>query len=102
VREGDIVAAGPGVIPPELIDRVDPRFPPAARHVRAEGEVQLQLLIGIDGSVEQVRILKVDRPGLGFEKASEDAVRQWRYRPATSDGVKVRMWVAIRIPFKMR
>jgi len=101
VREGDVVAAGPGVTQPELLKRVEPRLPPAARTLRAASEVQLQLLVGIDGSVEEVRILKVDRPGMGFEKASEDAVRQWRYKPATKDGVKVRVWIAVRILFKV-
>jgi protein TonB len=101
VREGDIVAAGPGVIQPELVKRIEPRLPPAARTLRAASEVQLQALVGVDGSVEEVRILKVDRPGVGFEKSSEEAVRQWRYKPATKDGVKVRVWVAIRILFKV-
>lgn len=101
VREGDIVAPGPGVVQPQLVKRVEPRIPPAARSLRAASEVQLQLLVGIDGSVEEVRILKVDRPGVGFEKSSEDAVRQWRYEPATKDGVKVRMWIAVRILFKI-
>ena len=49
----------------------------------------------------QTTVLKVDRPGVGFERASEDAVRQWQYRPATKDGVKVRMWIAVRIVFKI-
>jgi TonB family protein len=100
VREGDIVAVGPGVVPPELVERVNPRYPPAARQMRTGGMVQLQLLVGIDGSVEQIRILKVDKPGLGFEKATEEAVRQWRYTPATKNGVKVRMWVPVRVPFR--
>ena len=100
--KGDIVAAGPGVVNPELTKRVEPRIPPAARTLRAASEVQLQLLIGTDGSVEQVRLLKVERPGVGFEKASEEAVRQWKYQPATKDGVKVRMWIAVRIVFKIQ
>jgi TonB family protein len=39
---------------------------------------------------------------MGFETESEKAVRKWRYKPATKNGVKVRMWVTIRIPFKQR
>jgi outer membrane biosynthesis protein TonB len=35
---------------------------------------------------------------VGFEKATEDAVMNWRYKPATKRGVKVRMWVAVRVP----
>jgi len=100
VREGDIVTAGPKVKAPELIKRVKPVYPPLARRAKASGEVRLRALVGIDGSVEKVEILKVSRSGVGFEKSAESAVRQWRYRPATKNGVKVRMWVPIRIPYQ--
>ena len=99
VVEGEIVAAGPGVTPPVRLQVVDPKYPPMARQMRYSGTVNLQALIGIDGSVEQIRITKVDRSGVGFEKASEEAVKQWKYKPATKHGVKVRMWVPVRVPF---
>jgi len=102
VRTGDIVGPGPGVRVPVLIDQVEPRYPPVARQMRASGSVDLQALVGTDGSIEQVRVLKVSRPGLGFETAAEEAVRQWRYKPATKHDVKVRMWVTIHIPFRYR
>ena len=70
--------------------------------LRASGTVQLQVLVGIDGRVEQVRVLSVSRTGVGFEKAAEEAVREWRYQPATKNGVKVRMWVPVRVPFVFR
>jgi protein TonB len=70
--------------------------------MRTSGVVNLQVLVGTDGRVEEVRIINVSREGVGFEKASEDAVRQWRYRPATKNGVKVRMWLPVRIPFTIK
>jgi len=99
VREGEIVGGGAGVTPPVVIKRVDPLYPAGARRMRLSGEVQMQVLVGPDGQVEDIRIIKVTRSGVGFESASEDAIRQWRYRPATKKGVKVRMWVTVRIPF---
>ncbi|MCG6962456.1 MAG: TonB family protein [Acidobacteria bacterium] len=102
VREGEIVAGGPGVREPVLIKRVTPSYPPVAQRMQFEGEVTLRALVGIDGSVENVQILEATHPGIGFEKAAEDSVRQWRYRPATKSGVKVRVWVRIRIPFRLR
>ncbi len=99
---GELVAPGPDVTPPALIKRVDPKYPPVARQLRYSGEVQLMVLVGPDGSVEKVRILRCTRPGVGFEKAAEEAVKQWRYKPATKKGVKVRMWQRLRIPFQTR
>ena len=66
----------------------------------AEGTVEAEALVGIDGRVEEVRILKVEGPNVGFDKATRDAILKWRYKPATKLGVKVRMWVTIRVPFR--
>jgi TonB family protein len=68
--------------------------------MRVEGSVEAQALVGIDGSVEQVRIIGVSRKGMGFEKITEETIMKWRYKPATKNGIKVRMWVQIRVPFK--
>lgn len=102
VRVGDLVTPGPGVRPPVAIDQSQPRFPPVARQMRVSGEVELEALVGPDGAVEQVRVVAVSRPGVGFETEAEEAVRQWRYRPATKNGINVRMWVTIHIPFRYR
>jgi len=100
VRVGEIVAAGPGVIRPVPISQPNPSYPRQAMRWKINAVVELQALVGIDGSVEQVRILNVSQEGFGFEEECEKAVRQWRYKPATKKGVKVRMWVSIRIPFR--
>ena len=97
VNEGDIVDPGPGVVAPVLLHRVNPKYPPIAQRAGISGEVIAELLVGIDGKVEDVRIVEVTHEGVGFERATEDAVRQWRYRPPTKNGVKVRTWVRIRI-----
>jgi TonB family protein len=102
VREGEVVGPGPNVTGPVAVKQVEPQYPPAALRLRISGEVQLQVLVGPDGAVEDLRILKVSHPGVGFEKASEEAVRQWRFRPATKLGTKVRMWISVRIPFTAR
>jgi len=102
VREGDIVSMGPGVAQAVVIHKEEPKYPPMARQMRVEGAVEVQALVGVDGTVEQVRIVNVSRKGVGFEKATEEAVKKWRYKPATKHGVKVRMWVQIRVPFRVR
>jgi TonB family protein len=101
VREGDIVVPGPGVMPPMMIYREPPKYPPAAERMGVSGEVAAEALIGIDGTVEEVRITRVEGRDFGFEKATEEAIYKWRYKPATKKGVKVRVWVTIRVPFRL-
>ena len=38
----------------------------------------------------------------GLVKAALDAVRQWRYKPATKNNVNVRMWVTARVRLTLR
>jgi len=102
VREGEIVTAGTGVIAPVVIFREQPVFPSRAQAMQVESVVEAEVLVGIDGAVEEVRIHSASRRGVGFEKAAEEALMKWRFRPATKLGVKVRMWVSIRIPFRLR
>ncbi|MCJ7754738.1 MAG: energy transducer TonB [Thermoanaerobaculales bacterium] len=65
------------------------------------GVVEAEALVGINGVVEEVRTIKVEGRSLGFEKAAEEAIFKWRYKPATKGGIKVRVWVTIRVPFQL-
>ena len=85
-----------------MIYREPPKYPPAAERMGASGVVSAEALVGIDGTVEEVRITRVEGRDLGFEKATEEALYKWRYRPATKNGVKVRVWVTIRVPFRLQ
>jgi len=102
VREGDIVVPGPGVIVPAVIHQEQPQYPAKAQSMQVEGVVNAEALVGINGVVEDVRIVNVSRKKVGFEEATKDAIMNWRYKPATKKGVKVRMWVPIRVPFRLR
>ncbi len=70
--------------------------------MKQKGLVEIEALVGTNGIVEDTRIISVGPRGFGFEEATEAAVKTWRYRPATKLGVKVRMWVTIRVPFNMQ
>jgi len=102
VREGDIVVAGQGVTPPVVIYQEQPKYPPVAEKMRTTGLVEAEALIGVDGVVEEIRITKVEGGNVGFEEATEEAINKWRYKPATKNTVKVRMWIKIRVPFELR
>jgi protein TonB len=93
---------GPGVTRPVLLNQVDPEYPRMAQRIGVEGEVEVEILVGPDGAVEDVRVVNVSRTGVGFERATTDAVRQWRYKPAIKNNVNVRMWVTARVRLTLR
>ncbi len=73
------------LVAPQLIgsSRVDPAFPAVARQMKMSGQVRLRAQVRADGTVGRVTVLSEPTPNVGFGKAAEAAVRQWRYRPAT-------------------
>src|SRR4051794_30081964 len=68
---------------PRLLSRTpQPAYPPAATRAGAEGAVEFQASINADGTVGPIDIISVPSPGVGFEEAVRDAVRQWRFAAA--------------------
>lgn len=61
-----------------LIDKPAPIYPPLARQGRVQGDVQLDIVVGKDGSVIELEA-KSGNPLLFA--AALDAVRKWRYEP---------------------
>jgi protein TonB len=80
-----------------LIKRVQPKYPPAALAVRAQGAVQIEATINKEGSVTNLKVLSGD-PVLA--RAALEAVRQWRYKPYYLDGDPVEIQTQITVNFK--
>src|ERR1700676_311954 len=80
-----------------LIKRVQPKYPPAALAVRAQGAVQIEATINKEGNVTNLKVLSGD-PVLA--RAALEAVRQWRYKPYCLDGDPVEIQTQITVNFK--
>ena len=81
-----------------VIYQPKPDYPELARLARIEGEVELEAVIGADGTVEE---LKVRRGHPLLVKAAIDAVRKWRYQPTLLNGEPVEVMTEITVTFKM-
>jgi len=86
---------------PTRIEAVQPIYPPRAREEQVEGRVILQAVIGVDGSLSDIQVLRAEPRGMGFEEASIDAARRWRYEPATRDGEPVAVYFSIVMNFEL-
>jgi len=103
-RAGVAMAGFGGVSLPLLIpeSRVEPALPRRAAEMGIRGVVTLQVLVRRDGSVGEVRVLRVEPPGWGFEEAASNAVGQWRYEPARREGEPVDAWFTVLYEFEPR
>ncbi len=86
-------APAPVITPPELEQFVEAAYPPAALEQALSARVELELVIGVDGTVTDA---KVKAPqGNGFDEAALAAGWQLKFKPATRDGEPV----AARVTF---
>jgi protein TonB len=83
---------------PEPITRVNPIYPDLAREAGVDGQVNVQALVGKDGRVKDVRVVK-SIPML--DEAAKAAVRQWVFKPALSNNKPVAVWVGVPVKFSL-
>jgi TonB family protein len=81
-----------------LINRVDPVYPPLARQARISGTVRLRAVIGKDGAVRQLDVIS-GHPLL--VQSALDAVRKWKYQPTQLDGETVEVDTTIDVIFAL-
>jgi protein TonB len=93
-------AVPPGGTQPEEVDRVVPRYPPAARRAGVAGAVVIRGIVRRDGSIDDVEIIKDLPNGLG--DAAQDAVRLWRFRPATYQGEPIDVYYTVTVNFRLQ
>jgi protein TonB len=91
------------VTEPSIIasSKVLPKYPEVARHAGVEGRVLLQAVIGADGKVGSVLVLKESPSRVGFGEAAAEAVSRWRYHPGTLHGEPVAVQMTITVEFTL-
>ena len=102
IRDGDLVAVNDLDSIPELRAPVRPVYPPMAVKRNAEGTVIVSVLINENGQVSDVRILRGDKSGLGFDDAAIRAVRAASFTPPVKSGHRVKTWKPLPIIFKLK
>lgn len=84
---------------PVKVHDVAPQYPDLAREARIQGVVILKTLIDDEGNVADIEVLK-SLP-MGLSEAAVDAVRQWKFKPATVDGTPVPANHNVTVNFKL-
>ncbi len=98
-RPGQLVAPGPGVVAPKLVRQSAARYPPMARRIRREATVIVRVLVDETGKVIKAETLG-KKVGLGIDDAALSAAKDSRFKPASKNGVPVKMWHSLRFDFR--
>ncbi|MGB7282242.1 MAG: energy transducer TonB [Candidatus Acidiferrum sp.] len=82
---------------PELVNRVQPRYPANARSNGEQGRVVFYAVIETDGTLSHLTLIQRATPTL--ELAASDAIRRWHYKPAACGPTPIRLETSIPVDF---
>jgi len=85
---------------PVVTTKVDPAYPPDVLRDHVEGTVTLYAVIGVDGSVADIRVL--DSLDSRLDANAVNALSHWRFRPGIKNGAPVAVEAVVHIPFRMK
>jgi len=88
-------------IDPGAMARFQPDYPSQLIRADIEGAATVRVLIGDDGRVKAVELVNATDPAF-FEATKKQALRFWRFRAATRDGIATESWRIMTVRFTIR
>ena len=85
---------------PVLLNMPQPRYTEEARKNKIQGTVLVRVLIGSDGQVKRVVVVRPLPDGL--DEQAIQAAYQLRFKPAMKSGQPVSFWKPVAIEFNLR
>jgi protein TonB len=82
-------------------DNPPPVYPSIARRRGYEGTVVLEVFVGEDGRVGEVRIAESSSYRL-LDRSAIKAVEGWQFEPGSQGGKTVAMWVRVPVDFRLQ
>jgi TonB family protein len=85
---------------PVPLNRPAPRYTETARANGTQGSVLVRVLVGEDGNVKSVRVVRGLPDGLTEQAIA--VVHETKFKPAMKDGKPVPFWIGLEINFTLR
>lgn len=94
-----VYRVGGEVVPPQAIYAPNPQYTKEARKAKLQGTVTLLVIVSADGTP---RNIKVEKPlGKGLDEKAIEALRQWKFMPATKNGQPVAVVIKVDVNFRL-
>jgi protein TonB len=94
-----IYRVGGSVGAPRAIYDPEPEYSDEARKAKHQGAAVLSVIVDSDGRTRDIRVVR--SLGMGLDEKAVEAVRNWRFAPATKDGRPVAVLVHIEVDFRL-
>ncbi len=96
---GGFMHVGGGVAAPKVLFAPDPEFSEEARKAKFSGNVEVYLIVDEKGNPTRIRVAR--GVGMGLDEKAIEAVRQYKFKPATKDGKPVAVDLYIDVNFQI-
>jgi TonB family protein len=99
-KEEPAVRVGPGVTPPTVISRVEPRYTPEARAAKYQGTVVVAATIHKDGTLTVTEVIQ--ELDYGLTSNAIEALEEWKFKPGMRNGEPVPVSLKIEVNFNLK
>ena len=90
-----------GLVGPQHVRTVTPKYTDAAKKARIEGMVEIEAVVLADGNVGETRVIKSIDAVLGLDDEAMKAVKGWKFMPATRFGQPLASVVVLVVRFDL-
>lgn len=99
ISADQVFHVGAEVTAPKATFTPEPKFTDVARYEKFQGTLVVDLILGKDGTVRHVRLV---RPlGLGLDESARSMIQTWRFQPATRNGQPVAVEMNVEVAFNL-
>jgi TonB family protein len=84
---------------PRIIKSVEPEYSKEAKEKKIEGTVVLMLIVGTDGLPRDIRVTR--SLGHGLDEKAIQAVKKWKFKPATLHGHPFAVLINVEAKFQL-
>ena len=84
---------------PVALNAVEAAYSEEARRKRLEGVCLVSLIVDAQGNPQSPRVIK--GLGSGLDENAIDAVKRYRFKPATENGKPVAVFLYVKVDFKL-
>lgn len=83
-----------------LLRMKPPIYPPRCLRAGTEGVVKVRVLVGEDGSPQEITLARSSGDS-ALDEAAMTAIKEWIFVPAVRNGLPARAWTVVPIEFKL-
>jgi protein TonB len=92
---------GSGVTNPTILRQIDPKYTPDAMRAKIQGIVTLEAVVGTNGVITDVRVIKSLDRAFGLDEEAIRTAKLWLFRPGRFQGQAVPVVVVIEMAFRL-